>query len=558
MIVKMAKIGVLFDQKAAESKWKYGLNTFNGYSGEVLSHAGIPFEWLHETNHILENGFDIVIVAEMQEQEDTYDKLRSYVAKGGIAVSYGGLNGMAKSLGCMYEKAAHEGYATFRSEWAEERPLRFLRAVPWRTKPGEATSCETVGEATETAANREPFPIIQRFPIGNGWLERWSVDLMVTIVGLQQGTRPITVDGPPAPDGTAWLDDDRLKAEDGHEMDWQRDRLVTETGAPYFAHPYADLWREAAIGHLLQRIRERGKTVPFIGYWPEGIRSVAMLSHDSDRNHDEDAVTTMQVLQECGIHSTWCMMKSGYSYSIHEQIREAGHELALHFNSNVNEGGNWSEEDFRRQSDWLESIIGGSATSNKNHFTRFEGWGELFAWCESCGIESDQTRGPSKKGTVGFLFGTCHTYFPIAWANDRNRLYNVLEIGFLTQDLTSMTDYSVVAPFLEQVKRVEGIAHLLFHQGRIHSAESVRLALGRFVEEAKQQGFVFWTGKQINDWERARRGMKIQGIRHDGKVIGQFDCSAGKPAIWRPLLLGETVSDGEIVEHKFGIWCKRG
>ncbi|MDF2713246.1 MAG: hypothetical protein K0R28_171 [Paenibacillus sp.] len=121
-----------------------------------------------------------------------------------------------------------------------------------------------------------------------------------------------------------------------------------------------------------------------------------------------------------------------------------------------------------------------------------------------------------------------------------------------------MTDFSVVAPFLEQVKRVEGIAHLLFHQGRIHSSESVRLALYRFVEEAKRQGFVFWTGKQINDWERARRRMNVLGLEPDGKVIVQFDPGAGRPAVWRPLLDGETAREGEIVERKFGLLCVKG
>ncbi|MDF2713247.1 MAG: hypothetical protein K0R28_172 [Paenibacillus sp.] len=428
--MKMAKIGVLFDRKAAEAKWKYGINAFDVYIGEVLSHAGIPFEWLQDAHHMAESGFDIIVVADMQEHVSAYEKLRNYIAKGGIAVSYGGLNGMAKLLGYTNLNPVHEGYATFGTDWVEERPLRFLRAFPWRPKPDETHSGEPVGEAAGMEAGRGSFPIIQRIPLGNGFLDRWNVDLLHTIVGLQQGTRPVTEDGPPAPDGTAGLDDDRLKAEDGLALDWSRDRLVTETDAVYFAHPYADLWREAAVGHLLRRIRERGKTIPFIGYWPDGIRQVAMISHDSDRNRDEDAVTTMKVLEECGIRTTWCMMKSGYSYSVHEQIRAAGHELALHFNANENEGGSWTEDDFRRQFEWLRSVTGGPVASNKNHFTRFEGWGELFDWCETCGIESDQTRGPSKGGTVGFLFGTCHAYFPVAWANERNRLYNVLEIGF--------------------------------------------------------------------------------------------------------------------------------
>jgi len=80
-------------------------------------------------------------------------------------------------------------------------------------------------------------------------------------------------------------------------------------------------------------------------------------------------------------------------------------------------------------------------------------------------VKCDQTRGPSKQGNTGFLFGTCQPYFPISWFNEHNRFYDVLEVGFLSQDLDIGTwaDRSVVKPFLEQVYAFEGVAHILFH-----------------------------------------------------------------------------------------------
>ena len=124
------------------------------------------------------------------------------------------------------------------------------------------------------------------------------------------------------------------------------------------------------------------------------------------------------------------------------------------------------------------------------------------------------------KGNVGFPFGTSHPYYPIARSDDRNRLYRVLQIGFLTQDLEhpTLSDSSVIVPFLEKVKEVRGVAHFLFHQQHIHHLGNVRHAFSLAVETAKRLGYAFWTSEEITRWEQARRAAVLR-VSADGTLI---------------------------------------
>ncbi|MGG1576263.1 hypothetical protein, partial [Fictibacillus sp. NRS-1165] len=443
-----------------------------------------------------------------------------------------------------------DGYAVHNQQF-----LRFFQAFTW-TASSSQFHCQKYGEIKTGAKDgHRAGALIEKWDIGEGTLQRWTVDIIGAIVGMQQGREPVTKDGQPAPDGTANLNDGLLKADDGFAMDWEMDRLQTPTGQPYFAFPYADLWKEAIISHLLKIVLDQGLTLPFLDYWPDGMEQIAMISLDSDVNDDASAYTTLAVLEECQIHSTWCMMEPGYSPSLYPVIREKGHEIALHYNARNEDAGFWDQSEMKRQLEWLNLVSGeDSIVSNKNHYTIFQNWGEFFEWCESFGIQSDQTRGPSKKGNVGFLFGTCHPYFPISWADKKNRIYDVLEIGFLTQDvdLSRLADTSIIEPFLKTTKGMRGVAHFLFHQIHIYRDQAVKEALKKVVQRAKELEYHFWTGEQINEWVRRRSRMQIQGILSGGEVKYLNGCSGAVICI----PVKEKENSSAYIE-RFGVSCKK-
>jgi hypothetical protein len=561
-MAKMAKLAVLVDRNAVRRLGKYGMNAFGAYAREVLAHAGMSAVEVHDADELAASGCDVAIAAVCEEDDRTVEALKAFLDRGGIVFACANLNKLGTALGYAKDETVAVGYAHGVVPSGEEpAALRFLEAVPWRKVRDDALAA--IEERGTIVRDRPDGPAagvaLQRFGIGAGMLYRWSVDIWNTIVRMQQGTGPVFDDGVPAPDGTGAVDEGILKADDRIAMDWECDRRTTETGMPYFAFAYADLWREAFLSVLLEAIVRSGKTLPFVGYYPDGVSHVLMISHDSDLNRNEHARATLDLLKELGINTTWCMLEPGYDKAIYDEAKAAGHEIAFHYNALDAQGGHWSEQEFARQLGWLKQAAGVDVvTSNKNHYTRFEGWGELFEWCEKYGIAADQTRGPSKKGNVGLLFGTCHPYFPIAWANDGNRMYDVLEMSFLTQDLElgTLSDNTVIRPFLEQVKRVEGVAHFLYHQTHIHRLESVRDSIRKLVSEARQLGFDLWTGKKVNDWERYRRTLKAE-LADDGSVQLSGPSSDWDIVVYVPVAPdgASDLSSGTV--RRFGVPCRK-
>lgn len=563
--MKLARLGVLIDEEARKKRQCYGVNVFECYIEEILEHAGVTYTRISDIRALDVSMFDLVIASVVPETERAADLLWEYAEAGGTLISYGGLGLLARRLSCRQRPHLGTSYVHLPGFGTIPTALRCLSAQPWEAE-GESTADSAVTGTlhADSPQGRVICSALQSFTVGQGEIHRWTVDIPTTVVHLQQGAGPVVQDGIPGPDGSADIDEGILKADDGIALDWEWDRKRTATGMSYFAYPHADFWREVLLSHLFSCALHKEVTLPMIDYWPEGIERVALISFDSDFNEDERAITTLDVLKDLQVPSTWCMIEPGYSSQVYERVQAEGHELALHYNALEKENGIWSLGEFTRQRQWVQSVTGlPNITSNKNHYTRFEGWGELFRWCELNGIAADQTRGPTKRGNVGFLFGTCHPYFPIAWCDEENRRYDVLEIGFLTQDMNhpGLSDTSIIEPFLEQVTNVSGVAHFLFHQVHIHQLEPVRQAIREVAEKAKERGFTFWTSKQINDWQRARRMVNVSGIDEAGRV--QLERRSGFKSVnesftvWLPISGDHMAVKSENVTYRYGVPCMK-
>jgi hypothetical protein len=83
-------------------------------------------------------------------------------------------------------------------------------------------------------------------------------------------------------------------------------------------------------------------------------------------------------------------------------------------------------------------------------------------------------------------------------------LIDVLELPTMTQDLEVFAP-ALVGPLLrDAVLRQHGVMHVLFHPGHLDKQPVVD-ALMSTAAQVKVSGMEWWTARQLNDWERARR-----------------------------------------------------
>lgn len=497
------------------------------YSEELLAHAGLA--WRAKDPAALSNDDRVLLLVGNEPLEvEARERITTLVTNGAALVVTGGTCGLDDLLGTVPAGAVTEGYIVQRDEHHPvtaglHEPLHVFWATPLKT-----TSGTTLARLADTSASNQVGDAVVAHRTGTGATVTIGANIPASVLHIQAGT-PVHADGPPAPDGTAPLRDDILKAEDGHVLSWEHDRQQTLTGevpectgfdpafprgdTPWFSVPVADELRMLLFQALAWAASEAGHPLALVHEWPDGLDAVATISHDSDLNQDAAAHTTLRLLDEAGIHSTWCHMygpnyPDTYEPSTFPKIFDAGHEFALHYNALPKDGGAWGRDHFAWQAEFVRKEAGVDGfVSNKNHYTRWEGHVDFFYWLVDEGIQLDQTRGPSKKGTVGYPHGTALPTFPLD--QDTGRFIDVLEVPMQFQDLSLTAPPYMAATTRAQAQRHHGVAHYLFHQTHLYSKPDVAEAFLQLIGEVKDAGLAWWTSARINDWTRQRREITV-------------------------------------------------
>lgn len=481
------------------------------YITEVLRRAGVFFEelppdrlpWLKQRPHAI-----VLLAGNLSLTEAQRQTLAAWVSDGGSLVGIGGTSGLDEVFGVTDARRLAEGWIKVT---AADHPLTAgLRSSlhvfgGYTVKPGAATSLAELELANATKRGS----VILENRSGKGRAVLLAPDLLFSIVHIQQGI-PVFQDCHAAPDESAATNEGILKAEDGMVLDWQRDRSpMAPTNVPAFLEPISDELRELILRSIFYAAREQGVVLPLLWYWPRGLPAVGHISHDTDGNDPAKAVALLEVMNRCQVKSTWCTLyPGGYPQEFYRTLKEQGYEIALHYDAM---GGTpqafWSKENFLLQHQWLLKEAGlEHIDSNKNHYTRWENRLDFWRWCEAVGMHSDQTRGPSKQGTIGFAVGGSQPYFPLDDEAAPPRFFKVLELNLQTQDLVVVCPPEYGQQLVDSVLRHHGVAHFLFHPAHILKP-TVADTLCSLVDYGRAKGMEWWTNEQIYQWEIQRRSV---------------------------------------------------
>ncbi len=499
------------------------------YIFEILDHAGFFYSRIEAKQ--VEAAIDglriLVTVGDGAISDALRQKLTAWLEAGGSWISIGGLEGVQNLFGIERVASTYKNWGGGMRSLGEgylvakktdhpmlahlTRPLHFFGGATVAAKDADVLATSNDAHGRDAG-----HPTVTEHVVGNGRCIFIAPDLTGTVVHIQQG-HGVTRDGVPAPDGTSPVNDSVLKSDDGAVLDWILDREPVEgaEGLSIFTQPIADQWKEILLRGVFYCARQANVSLPVLWYWPRQLPAVGHLSHDTDGNDPKLMVKLLETLSQGEVNSTWCVILPGYPADLMTRIKQAGHEYATHFDT-MTPGHPFTEAEFDRQFGELKKRFGGEQpVTNKNHYLRWEGDCELWDWCVKHGIQLDQSKGASKTGEAGFNFGTCHPYFPVRFGGEK---IDVLELPTPTQDLVVFAPEAICEPLILAAKKVHGVAHFLFHPAHFNNP-AVATAMLHTIRFGREQGLEWWTARQINAWERARRTVSVKEFSADNLTL---------------------------------------
>lgn len=466
---------------------------------EALEHAGIRAERLGEwtpselsrTHVLLLCGFGSLSSAQAEG-------IRTWVENGGCLVVSGGTWGLESLLGHLEGTARHVsvGYSKpIKPDrlWPEDAPrAKSFGATTVRTST--AIDVAVIGDAS----------VVTRVRSSKGHAIFVGFHLGQTFTQMALG-RSVEVDGIGASDGSARLDDGVLRAEDGHVLDFDDDRVTVEGGlAPFFGEAHADIVREVWLRALFESVDNSDHSAAALWVWPNNANAVATLAVDVLEFEVDHVINLQRILTMFGCPAAWLVSMPGFAADVYRVLRAMEHEVGLLFH--IDDANGWHEDRLKIQLTNLSRLASWPYMGTvRVEDGQWRGWTKFYDACETAGARVSLNKMGRQPGTSGFLFGTCHPFFP---ARTDGKESMVCELPGHIWQPGLITSEQVAVSLVNRVDARQGCLQIGLHPSSL-SEGSLSMALKHVLSACKERRFSFLKPDAISKFERGRRQLRV-------------------------------------------------
>lgn len=466
------------------------------YFREALDHAGLLHQPAHDST--LENleDFDVLLLCGKGSLTSAQlEEIRVWHSRGNAIVCAGGTFGLTQELGIEECESGVHLSSSYLSPcddsgtlWPENAPqTRFFGGVV-ASAAGAKVFAKTEGGFVGAAVRDRAFFIAPH--IGQ------------TIAMLQLG-RSVETDCVGPNDGSAVLDDGVLRSEDGTILSFEHDRSCKDSDTPIFEVPYADIVKELWLRAILQACASTGKAPALLWHWPDNAVGVGTFSIECEEFSSDNMSSLLRQLMMIGAPAAWLVGLPGYPLDVYRSLLKSGHEVGLLFLTDDSAG--WTEERLRvQQLAMMRSASLGAIVSARPLAGRWKGLKTFYDLAESTGVKLSLSKGGRQPGTTGFLFGTCHLFFP---QRKDGTPYRVAELPYSAHLPGLAAPHESLGPLIDTVGSRYGCFHVGLRSDYVQSETAVS-CLRTLFAAARQNHFAFLTPEQIYDFERSRRTIK--------------------------------------------------
>ncbi len=490
------------------------------YYREVLDHAGVLYEPMDKGSFERLRDFSVVLLCGRGTLGDSErEKLLSWSQRNGCLVCSGGTWDLESVLGIKRSEGpaspSNDTLAPIDNShptWPEGVPYaRFFGGVYCRE-----AGCNAISKTSGGFLGAS----IRLWQGGGAYF--LAAHLGQTMSLMQQG-KSVECDAVGPNDGSAVFENGELRAEDGAVLDFQDDReQPAGCSSPFFAYPHADIIKEFWLRLVFQAVQQTGKQAIVLWHWPNNAQGAATLSVDCEEFNSENVTSIHKVLMMVGAPAAWLVGPPGYSLDVYRAIRKWDHEVGLLFQTDNHLG--WQEEKMKIQ----HVAISRSASMPRMVSARPASgrWKSLTAFyeiAEGAGARLSLGKGGRQPGTSGFLFGTCHPYFP---QRRDGTSFHIAELPYTIFCPGLITPDAAMEPILQRTSARYGCLHASIKSDSAQ-APAGAASLRRLITLTKQAKLVYMLPSEIYKFEKTRRSLRMRQWDNDGDVginlIAEFD-----------------------------------